>query len=107
MIKRLTRRYDSRVLEQLVFQPELLPGRYQDEPWLATWVASLETGLAKSLKGESVSYRIEPFSHNDALAGLAIHRRRHGVEERAEILVRFFDSPSTARFTIWAPVCKA
>ena len=93
MIQRLARRYDVRVLEQLLYQPELVPSRNTDRVWLANWAVGLQNALAATVNGDGIVYRVEVQSNDDGVQGFVILRAKHGLEERAELPLRFFDSP--------------
>ncbi len=93
VIQRLARRYDTTVLEQLLFQPEVVASRYADRAWLTDWAAGLQKLLAEAVKAESVVYRVELSENEEGIQGFGIRRARHGVEERADLSLRFFESP--------------
>ncbi|MEO8443776.1 MAG: DNA topoisomerase (ATP-hydrolyzing) subunit B [Gammaproteobacteria bacterium] len=93
MIQRLARRYDTRILDQLLFQPEVTPARYADRDWLAGWAAGLQKSLAAVVNGGNVVYRIDVSDNEDGIQGFTIRRARHGVDERTELPLRFFESP--------------
>ena len=93
VIARLARRYDTTVLEQLLFQPEVTASRYADRAWLTDWAAGLQKLIAEAVKTESVVYRVELSENEDGVQGFGIRRARHGVDERSELSLRFFDSP--------------
>ena len=92
VIQRLARRYDTTVLEQLLFQPEVVASRYPDRAWLTDWAAALQKLLAEAVKAESVVYRVELSENEEGIQGFGIRRARHGVDERAEWSLRFFES---------------
>ncbi len=91
---RLARRYDIRVLERLLFQPPVTPARAADRAWLTDWAASLQESLAATTNGDRATYRIEVDTNAESgtIQGFALFRTRHGVEERSELSLRFFDS---------------
>jgi DNA gyrase subunit B len=93
VIQRLARRYDSRVLEQLLFQPEMVASRYTDRTWLIDWAAGLQKALGESANGGGTVYRVELSANDEGVQGFGILRARHGVDERAEVPLRFFASP--------------
>ena len=93
MIQRLSRRYDARVLEQLLYQPEVVPARATEHDWLANWAAGLQNSLAAAVNGDGIVYRVEVQANDDGAQGFTIRRAKHGLEERAELPLRFFDSP--------------
>jgi DNA gyrase subunit B len=93
VIARLARRYDTTVLEQLLFLPEVEAARYADRAWLTDWAAGLQKLITEAVKTESVVYRVELSENEDGVQGFGIRRARHGVDERSELSLRFFDSP--------------
>jgi len=93
VIQRLVRRFDSRVLEQLLFQPEMLAARYADRSWLTAWADGLQKALAAAPNAGGVVYRVELYENDEGVQGFSILRARHGVDERAELPLRFFASP--------------
>ncbi len=93
VIQRLARRYDSRILEQLLLQPEVEASRHQDRSWMANWAAALQAALGEAINQNSVVYLIELAANEEGVQGFGIRRARHGVEERAELPLRFFESP--------------
>ena len=93
VIARLARRYDTTVLEQLLFLPEVEAARYADRAWLTDWAAGLQKLISEAVKTESVVYRVELSENEDGVQGFGIRRARHGVDERSELSLRFFDSP--------------
>ena len=100
VIQRLARRYDTRVLEQLLFQPEVLPSRYSDRSWLAAWAGGLQKSLAALSDAGGVVYRVELAENDEGVQGFTILRARHGVDERAELSLRFFESPEYRRIAV-------
>ncbi len=92
IIQRLSRRYDSVVLEQLIYQPEVTAERLTDRDWLASWAQGLERALAATING-GVTYRVALAATDDGIQGFTLSRARHGVDERTELTLRFFESP--------------
>jgi DNA gyrase subunit B len=90
IIDRLSRRYYGNMLEQLISLPELTAERFSDAVWLTAWGA----GLVQALNAveETVSYRIELGFADEKPQGFTVWRSRHGVEEPAELSLRFFES---------------
>jgi DNA gyrase subunit B len=90
IIDRLSRRYYGNMLEQLISLPELTPERFSDAVWLTAWGAELAQAL--NAVEETVSYRIELSFADDKPQAFTVWRSRHGVEEPAELSLRFFES---------------
>jgi DNA gyrase subunit B len=87
VLDRLGRRYDRRVLEQMIYAPMVTRNRVEDVPWMTEWIAGLETSLRAALDGEGASYRLSPSLADNVLTGIRVQRDRHGggeVQMRAE-----------------------
>ncbi|MEQ1802374.1 MAG: DNA topoisomerase (ATP-hydrolyzing) subunit B [Gammaproteobacteria bacterium] len=93
MIQRLARRYDTRVLEQLLYQPEVTPARFADRAWLTEWAAGLQKALMATTNGDSIVYRVDLSANEEGVQGFAVRRARHGVDERVDWPLRFFELP--------------
>ncbi len=93
IIDRLARRYDQRVLEQLIHQAEVSAPQLADADWLAAWASSLEAALRSASNGDGARYTVELARTEDEVTGLSVRRGKHGVEELTELPLRFFDSP--------------
>jgi DNA gyrase subunit B len=97
VIERLGRRYDRRVLEQMIYAPVVTRERLDDRPWMTAWIADLEKALRSALNGEGATYRLSPLESEGNLAGIRIQRERHGMAEVNELSIRFFESPEYAQ----------
>jgi DNA gyrase subunit B len=93
VLDRLGRRYDRRVLEQMIYAPMVTRNRVEDVPWMTEWIAGLETSLRAALDGEGASYRLSPSLADGVLTGIRVQRDRHGIAEAHEMSIRFFESP--------------
>ncbi|MBL8224405.1 MAG: DNA topoisomerase (ATP-hydrolyzing) subunit B [Chromatiales bacterium] len=93
MIQRLSRRYDPRVLEQLIGLPVVTADRFADPAWLADWAGRLEQGLAAATDGNAVSYRVTVDAGDEGPTGFSVLRGKHGMQERLEFAARFFELP--------------
>ncbi len=91
--ERLGRRYDRRVLEQMIYAPAVTRERLDDHNWMAGWIGDLETALRSALNGEGATYRLTPIDSEGNLAGIRIQRERHSIVEVNELSIRFFESP--------------
>lgn len=60
---------------------------------MANWAAALQAALGEAINQNSVVYLIELAANEEGVQGFGIRRARHGVEERAELPLRFFESP--------------
>ncbi len=93
IIQRLAQRYDSRVMEELIYQPAVTPDHFTDRDWLTGWAAGLQQALAATANGAGVTYRVDLAASEEGVQGFTIRRARHGMDERAELTLRFFESP--------------
>ncbi|MCL4720818.1 MAG: DNA topoisomerase (ATP-hydrolyzing) subunit B [Gammaproteobacteria bacterium] len=93
IIQRLAQRYDSRVMEELIYQPAVTPDHFTDRDWLTGWAAGLQQALAATANGAGVAYRVDLAASEEGVQGFTIRRARHGMDERAELTLRFFESP--------------
>jgi DNA gyrase subunit B len=92
IIRRWSRRYDERVLNGLVNQPEVLPGRFDEPVWLANWCRGLEASLNQGQEAGR-SYRVELTAAIEGHpARMLIHRTEHGVTIDKPLLREFFGS---------------
>src|SRR6202022_764679 len=71
IIKRWSRRYDDRLLEQLIYMPEVSPANFDRVEWLRGWAQDLNQRL-NALADGTRTYRVEPRSAADRHAGLDI-----------------------------------
>jgi DNA gyrase subunit B len=99
VIQRLARRYDPRVIEQLIYMPKVTADRVADREWLAGWSSQLEKALKAAANGTAVSYAAEVKETEDGITGISIRRGRHGLDETSELPLRFFESPEYRKLT--------
>ena len=96
VIERLSRRYDSMLLEQLIYLPLLESDRLRDGVWLGEWAETLVERLNTSVDGRSV-YRVvvEPQADGES-HGVTVTRRTHGLERHFRLGAEFFGSAEYA-----------
>ncbi len=95
IIRRSSRRYDQRVLEQMLYLPEVTLALHDDAQWLAKWAAQLETELnATEAAVRSYKVRVEQGAVN---AGLHVTRMEHGVSNDKHLHREFFASSEYRR----------
>ncbi len=96
VIERLSRRYDSMLLEQLIYLPLLESDRLRDGVWLGEWAETLVERLNTNVDGRSV-YRVvvEPQADGDS-HGMTVTRRTHGLERHFRLGAEFFGSAEYA-----------
>jgi len=93
ILERLSSRYDRVLLDQLLFLPQVSSERLDDKKWLGEWATQLEAALQRTINGEGGSWGVTLNTSDDGVAGLYIHRGRHGVEQTRDISIHFFESP--------------
>ncbi|MGE0187974.1 MAG: DNA topoisomerase (ATP-hydrolyzing) subunit B [Steroidobacteraceae bacterium] len=90
IIRRSSRRYDQRVLEQLLYLPEVTLALHDDPTWLSNWAARLEHELSAA---DSAVRRYKVRAELTELhAGLRVTRTEHGVNNDKHIHREFFAS---------------
>ena len=97
IISRWSRRYDTRLLEQLVHMPEVTLASFDRIDWLRDWTADLDRRLNATNDGTR-AYRI---SVREGKAGSAprIHvaKTEHGTQSEKFLTREFFDSAEYQR----------
>jgi DNA gyrase subunit B len=95
IIRRSSRRYDQRVLEQMLYLPEVTLALHDDTAWLANWAQQLEEQL--NAMDEAVRrYHVRP-ELKETQAGLLVTRVEHGVNNDKHIHREFFASAEYRR----------
>jgi len=88
IIKRSARRYDQRVLEQMLYLPEVTPALHDDGEWLKNWALALEQGL--NIDDAVRRYQVNVEGGNQT--NLSITRMEHGVSNTKQLHREFFES---------------
>ena len=97
IIKRWSRRYDDRLLEQLIYMPEVTPANFDRVDWLRGWAHDLN-GKLNALADGMRSYRIELRSAGDGHgARIIIHKTEHGTDGHKYLPREFFESAEYQR----------
>jgi DNA gyrase subunit B len=92
IIKRSARRYDQRVLEQLLYMPEVTPANHDQLDWLTQWGRTLETQL-NSHDDAARKYRVRVMAAVDGgTPRLLVARTEHGTTSEKHIHREFFES---------------
>ena len=95
IIRRSSRRYDQRVLEQMLYLPEVTLALHDDAQWLAKWATQLEAALnATEAAVRTYKVRVEQGEVN---AELHVTRMEHGVSNDKHIHREFFASSEYRR----------
>jgi DNA gyrase subunit B len=97
IIKRWSRRYDERLLEQLVYMPEVTTENFDRPDWLRDWGQHLNQTL-NALADGTRTYRVEVRGASDGHAArVVIHRTEHGTPSQKILPREFFESAEYQR----------
>jgi DNA gyrase subunit B len=97
IIARWARRYDQRVLEQLLSLPEVRHESLADSAWLEGWARQLEERLNASGDAER-SYRVElQVNAGNQPVRFNLFRTQHGLTTEKHLQREFFDSAEYRR----------
>jgi DNA gyrase subunit B len=97
IIKRWSRRYDDRLLDQLVYMPEVKPDNFDQPDWLRDWGQHLHQSL-NALADGTRTYRVEVRNASDGHAArVIIHRTEHGTPSQKYLPREFFESAEYQR----------
>jgi DNA gyrase subunit B len=92
IIKRWSRRYDERLLEQLIYMPEVTTENFDRPDWLRDWGQHLDQSL-NALADGTRTYRVEVRAASDGhSARVIIHRTEHGTPSQKILPREFFES---------------
>jgi DNA gyrase subunit B len=97
IIRRSSRRYDQRVLEQLLYTPEVTVGNHDSLEWLTDWGRAFETQLnLQDDAGRKYRVRVLPGTEGGA-PRLLVARTEHGSTSEKHIHREFFESAEYRR----------
>jgi DNA gyrase subunit B len=97
IIKRWSRRYDDRLLEQLIYMPEVKPADFDRLDWLRSWTQDLDQRL-NSLDDATRAYRVTlQDASGEHAARIAIHKTEHGTASQKFLPREFFESAEYQR----------
>jgi len=97
IIRRWSRRYDDRLLEQLVYMPEVTAADFDRPDWLRGWTHDLNQRL-NALADGTRTYRIELRTASDGHAArVIIHKTEHGTPSHKYLPREFFESAEYQR----------
>ena len=97
IIKRWSRRYDDRLLEQLIYMPEVKPADFDRLDWLRSWAQELHQRL-NSLDDATRAYRVELHdASGEHATRIMIHKTEHGTASHKYLPREFFDSAEYQR----------
>src|SRR2546430_5155432 len=97
IIKRWSRRYDDRLLEQLIYMPEVSPANFDRVEWLRGWGHDLNQRL-NALADGTRTYRVEVCAAGDSHAArIIVCKTEHGTPSRKYLPREFFESAEYQR----------
>ena len=97
IIKRWSRRYDDRLLDQLIYMPEVKPDNFDQAGWLRDWGQHLHQSL-NALADGTRTYRVEVRNAADGHAArVIIYRTEHGTPSQKYLPREFFESAEYQR----------
>ena len=97
IITRWSRRYDDRLLEQLIYMPEVTPANFDRADWLRGWAADLHQRL-NALADGTRTYRVELRTASDGHATrIIVHKSEHGTPTYKYLPREFFESAEYQR----------
>src|SRR5256885_12430233 len=97
IIKRCSRRYDDRLLEQLIYMPEVSPANFDRVEWLRGWAHDLNQRL-NALADGTRTYRVELRSAADSHAArVIVYKTEHGTPSHKYLPREFFESAAYQR----------
>jgi DNA gyrase subunit B len=96
IIKRWARRYDERLLDQLIYMPSVSAAEFERADWMKDWTADLArhlNGLADSPR----SYRVELRQVDGHPARVTVSKTEHGSVTEKALPKEFFESAEYRR----------
>jgi DNA gyrase subunit B len=97
IIRRWSRRYDDRLLEQLIYMPEVTAANFARAEWLAGWARELHQRL-NALADGTRTYRVETRAATDGHAArVIVHKSEHGTPSHKYLPREFFESAEYQR----------
>jgi len=99
IIKRWSRRYDARLLEQLVYSPEVAVTDFDNAEWIRNWSRALNERL-NALDDGTRTYRIEYRSASEGHgARIVVNKMELGSSTQRFLPREFFESAEYQRIT--------
>jgi DNA gyrase subunit B len=97
IIKRWSRRYDDRLLEQLIYMQEMTPANFDRTDYLKSWADDLNRRL-NAVDDGTRTYSVEVSGASDAHAArVVIHKTEHGTPTNKYLPREFFESAEYQR----------
>jgi DNA gyrase subunit B len=97
IIRRWSRRYDDRLLDQLIYMPEVRPEDFDRSDWLRGWAQELHQRL-NGLDDGTRTYSVEVSGADEGHAArVLVHKTEHGTPSRKYLPREFFESAEYQR----------
>jgi DNA gyrase subunit B len=96
IIKRWSRRYDERLLEQMIYIPEVKSDDALNAQFLRGWAAELESRLNARLDGRR-NFQIEVRSAEGQVPRILVRKTEHGMTAEKTLHREFFESAEYQR----------
>jgi DNA gyrase subunit B len=96
IIRRWARRYDERLLEQLIYMPQVTAAEFDRLDWMQGWVRDLEQHL-NTLSDSPRSYRIDIRQVDGHPARVLVSKTEHGSVTEKALPKEFFESAEYLR----------
>jgi DNA gyrase subunit B len=97
IVKRWSQRYDDRLLDQLIYMPEVTPASFDRPDWLRGWAQDLNARL-NALADGTRNYRVEVRAASDGHAArVTVHKTEHGTPSHKYLPREFFESAEYQR----------
>ena len=96
IIKRWSRRYDERLLEQLIYMPEVTAAQFDNLEWMRGWTKDLAQHL-NTLSDSPRSYRVDIRQVDGHPARVLVSKTEHGSVTEKALPKEFFESAEYRR----------
>jgi len=96
IVKRWARRYDERLLEQLIYMPEVTSAQFDRLDWMQGWVRDLAQHL-NTLSDSPRSYRVDIRQVDGHPARVLVSKTEHGSITEKALPKEFFESAEYRR----------
>jgi DNA gyrase subunit B len=96
IIRRWARRYDERLLEQLIYVPEVTAAQFDNLEWMRGWTKNLAENL-NTLSDSPRSYRVEIRQVDGNPARVLVSKTEHGSVTEKALPKEFFESAEYRR----------
>ncbi|HUQ11655.1 MAG TPA: DNA topoisomerase (ATP-hydrolyzing) subunit B [Steroidobacteraceae bacterium] len=96
IIRRWARRYDERLLEQLIYMPTVTAAEFDRADWMGDWTRDLTLHL-NGLSDSPRSYRVDYRSAGNHPANVTVCKTEHGSVTEKRLPKEFFESAEYLR----------